>query len=298
MPIPILATKYNIQHKEQSMIKAEIVADSVNPEGVRITTMELTYPRFVHSEVMTHRMFSRNAASSRAIPAKTLRKMVWNSPAVPIHWGQNQGGMQAKAELQGFKLKAAKVVWNLGAKLACIVNKSMEMAKVHKQICNRVLEPFQDIKTIVTATEYDNFFWLRDHEDAQPEIWELAKAMKIARDASKPESVHWGQWHLPYANGTETMSLKDRIAVSISCCAQISYRKNDTSLEKAHRIADSLTSGSRTHASPFEHQAKAQKYVNKNGHKLNGLPTGFTHKDKDDVWSGNFKNWVQNRNLM
>lgn len=280
------------------MISSTVIADSINPEGVRITTLELTYPRFIHSELMTHRMLSRNAASSRAIPAKTIRKQVWKEPAVPVHWGQNQGGMQANSQLQGMKLFMAKRFWNLAAKAACILNKGMELAKVHKQICNRILEPFQYMKTIVTSTEWDNFFWLRDHEDAQPEIWALAIEMKASMDISKPTPVNWGQWHLPYANSTDAMSLKDRLAISVSCCAQVSYRKSDTSLEKAHRISDRLTSGSRVHASPFEHQAKAERYINKKGFRYSHLPNGYTHKNKQGFWSGNFRSWVQNRQVM
>ena len=279
------------------MFVVKVIADSINPLNDRITTFELTYPRMIHSELMTHRMFSRNAASSRAIPAKILRGLVWNSPAMPVHWGINKSGMSADGQLTGFKLLMAKKVWRATGKAACIAQKCLEKIGLHKQITNRMLEPWQYIRTVVTATEYDNWFWLRDHEDAQPEIAALASMMHESLQDSMPRTLEWGQWHLPYADDEEPMPLVDRVDVSVSCCAQVSYRRNDRSLEKAKRVVAMLTNGSRLHASPFEHQAKAVNYSKAKANA--GWPEGFTHLDtKGALWSGNFKGWVQKRQVM
>ncbi len=136
------------------------------------TTFELEYPRFIHSEFMTHRMFSRNAASSRAIPVAKTIEMVRSDPAMPVHWGKNQPGMQANEELQGNELAMVKGDWINSAEQASIVAERMSHYQAHKQIVNRILEPYVWMKVVVTATEWNNFWWLRDHKDAQPEIHE------------------------------------------------------------------------------------------------------------------------------
>ena len=180
------------------MINAKIIADSISPSGKRITTFELEYPRMVHSEFLTHRMLSRNAASSRAIPTSKMLSLVWNNPATPVHWGQNQSGMQANVELQGVRKWAVQQLWNISGKVACIFAWSLNKLKCHKQIVNRIVEPWSHIKVIVTATEWDNFFYLRNHPAAQPEIHELARQMWEIYKNNKPELLHIGEWHLPY----------------------------------------------------------------------------------------------------
>ena len=166
-------------------ISATIIADSASSvTGKRITTYELEYPRFVHAEFMTHRLFSRNAASSRAIPITKTIEQVRNTPAIPIHWGENQPGMQAKEELGGNALEQVQTTWNHASKVASMLAGVMDHHKAHKQIVNRLLEPFQFIKVVCTATEFENFFWLRSHEDAQPEIKELSDCMHKAREQS------------------------------------------------------------------------------------------------------------------
>jgi thymidylate synthase ThyX len=85
------------------MISAKIIADSISESeyGDRITTFELEYPRFIHGELMTHRLFSRNAASSRAIPINKMMDQVLTAPAMPVEWGLNKSGMQAEEMLKG-----------------------------------------------------------------------------------------------------------------------------------------------------------------------------------------------------
>lgn len=274
-------------------ITAKVIADSVSPEGVRITTLELEYPRFIHSEFMTHRVFSRNAASSRAIPVAKVIEQVRANPAMPIHWGKNQPGMQANEQLTGEALDRAKELWMMAANCAADIAAEMNDNGLHKQVANRILEPFQHIRVVMTSTEWDNFFMLRAHKDAQPEIHELAIQMREALDASVPNKFDHYEWHLPYVDtyrdssgilhygaGGE-MSVEDALMVSSSCCAQVSYRKLDDSLDKARDIYKRLIEGEPMHASPFEHQARPI---------LNWRDSHST--------TGNFNGWVQHRKLI
>lgn len=299
----------------ESQVSAKVIADSISPNGTRITTFELEYPRFIHSEFLTHRMFSRNSASSRAIPISKMMEQVKNDPAMPMHWGVNQAGMQAKESITGWKRNVAGMLWKSAAAAAVTSASTLEEFGLHKQIVNRLLEPFQRMKTVITSTEWNNYFHLRDHPDAQPEIEELAKAMKIAMDESTPQKLEIGEWHLPYvewntdADGQyflheDITSLEEALKVSASCCAQVSYRLLDESVEKAIKIYDQLVAGKPVHASPFEHQAKVmvQPCVdNTYGMDLDSyyIDIGTTHMDMSGVfWSGNFKGFIQHRQLI
>ena len=291
-------------------INAQIIADS-SFGGTRITTFELEYPRFIHAELMTHRQFSRNAASSRAIPIERMHQQVKTNMATPIHWGRNQAGMQAYEELQGNERKSAIMNWQVSCDMAVHNSRMLHLDNVHKQIANRVTEPFQMMKVVVTATEWNNWYWLRNHDDAQPEIHELASIMLQAHEYSQPTELVSGQWHLPYANSylnadkqfymdsnDKRLTLKEAQAISASCCAQVSYRKSDDSLEKAQMIFDKLINSEPVHASPVEHQATPML----NSTDIwGGLPweKGVTHCDRaGDLWSGNFKHWIQFRQLI
>ena len=292
------------------MISAKIIADSYNPtHEARITTFELVYPRFVHGELMTHRVFSRNAASSRAIPIDKVIELVETTPAMPVHWGANQAGMQAKAEVSD--IERAKQVWLAARDSAVVYAKALRDAGLHKQIVNRVLEPFQLIKTIVTATDFNNWFWLRDHEDAQPEIAELAAVMAIAYENSAPELLINNEWHVPYVRTQVTRSLgrayidendmyitaEEARMISASCCAQVSYRKNDSSLDKASMVFDRLINSVPVHASPVEHIATPIPYASEPMDYFD--IEGVTHINKDGVpFSGNLRGFVQFRQLI
>lgn len=262
-------------------ILVKVVKDSIY-KGTRLTTLQLRYHRYIHGEFMTHRMFSRNASSSRAIPVKTMLKQVWNDPAMPVHWGQNQPGMQARNALEGVKLKAAKFTWRFGAKLACCVAWGMNKIGVHKQLANRVLEPWQWIHVIVSFTESDNFFLLRDHPDAQPEIQVLASEMKYEMDLSTPEELKEGQWHLPYITYEELnkYNIGNCIKMSVARCARVSYLTHDgkkPDIVKDIDLHDMLVVAEPIHASPAEHQATPS------------ISTGFQK---------NFKNWTQYRTCV
>lgn len=279
------------------MIKAKIIADSISAHtDTRITTMELEYPRFIHCEFMTHRQFSRNASSSRAIPIDKMIEQVYTNTAIPIHWGLNQSGMQAKDEQANSTL--AINAW-LNARDSAIKHAlKLKELGLHKQIVNRVLEPFQMMKTLVTSTSFDNFFNLRCHKDAQPEIKALADTMYQVMQKSEPIQLKHGEWHTPYVEHTRSetgkiqyytetdgnyieLSLNDAIKVSCSCSAQVSYRKNDTSIKKAKDIYDKLINSNPVHASAFEHCATP---INLDNWKL--------------IQSGNFTNWLQYRQLI
>jgi thymidylate synthase ThyX len=285
------------------MIKATVIQDSIFAN--RITTFELEYPRFIHSELMTHRQFSRNAASSRAIPVAKMHDHILANMAHPIEWGVNRPGMQASEVLEE---TAAMAVWQCAGEEAVRWSKSLANQGLHKQIVNRVTEPFQVMKTVVTSTEWDNWYNLRNHADAQPEIRELAKAMLVAHKASKPTVIYPGEWHVPYVDrGTSATGMayiindtqvSKEIArkVSASCCAQVSYRNHDDSVEKAEMIFDKLITSQPAHLSPVEHQATPMsKWI----HRDDEWPLGVTHFDRyGDGWSANFKQWIQFRQTL
>jgi thymidylate synthase ThyX len=233
-------------------ITAKVIADSIADGCPRLTTMQLRYPRFIHAEFMTHRVFSRNASSSRAIPIERVIQDVMDDTAMPIHWGANQSGMQA-----GEELPSGEIGWLIARDDAVRNAQRLADQGYHKQIVNRILEPFQHINVLVTATEWDNFFALRDHADAQPEIQELARAMRDVMVGSEPERLMAGQWHTPYVDTVERIDndILDAMRISAARCASVSYKTVDgktMSVERALSIYDSLT-GDPLHASPFEH---------------------------------------------
>ncbi len=279
---------------------ARVVADSIAPSGARLTTMELCYQRFIHSEFMTHRMFSRNAASSRAIPIQKMLEQVQAEPAMPVHWGKNQPGMQASEEILHTGIAVNR--WEAAASDAVYhANILFRDAEVHKQVTNRLLEPFQWIKVIVTATEWDNFFTLRLHEDAQPEIRLLAQHMEAAMEWSDPVHLKYHEWHLPYVplwEEQENMTPEVARKCSAARCARVSYLNHDNStpdINKDIALADKLLEAG--HMSPFEHQGKPMG--------ANTMPfytrweDGVTHLDRDgQLWSGNLRGFVQWRQML
>jgi len=241
-------------------ISVKMVADSISPNGRRISTMQLTYPRFIHSEFMTHRMFSRNASSSRAIPVSKMLSNVWNDPATPVHWGTNMPGMQAKEELRPFRRLAARVLWKVAGRTMCAVAWCMSKIGLHKQVANRLLEPWQHIHVVVTATEWGNFFALRCHPDAQPEFQELALLMHRVWSMSVPRKLKYGDWHLPYVTFAERAqhSISEAIRVSAARCCRVSYMNHDgkkTTLDQDLGLYSKLVTADPPHMSPVEHQA-------------------------------------------
>lgn len=230
-----------------------------------MTTFQLRYPRFIHSEFMTHRVFSRNAMSSRAVPVKKMLEQVRNEPAMPNYWGKNQKGMSAAEELSPEEIVTAKKLWLNAANDAVIWAEAMMELGMHKQDANRILEPFQFITVIVTATEYENFFRLRNHADAHPMIQELAVVMLAEYIESKPDPVGLKTYHLPYITDLEWTALamkqvtvEDLTKFSAARCARVSYLthegKNPTR-EEDLQLFDRLSKAQPPHLSPLEHQA-------------------------------------------
>lgn len=289
-------------------ITAKIIADSISPEGIRMTTMEIEYPRFILAELNTHRMLSKNSASSRAIPVKAMHEHINQSPAEPVFWGKNQPGMQAKQELTGTDYTDAKFIWDRARQDALHWAWALaDRIGLHKQIANRVTEPWMTMKTVISGTEWRNFFWLRAHADAQPEIHELAMKMWDAYNASTPQRLKPGEWHLPYVKShrlssgeliyldtaDDPITTEQARIISASCCAQVSYRKNDDSFEKAEKIFRQLIESQPCHASPVEHQATPMYRPD------SFADLGTTHLDRSNqAWSGNLRGWVQYRKLI
>lgn len=305
------------------MFEVKLIAHSICAYTQKeILTWELSYQRFIHAEVMTHKMLSKNAASSRAIPVASVIDMVKNNPAMPIHWGVNQPGMQADEVFDEDEVEIVKGLWLTAAKNSAAVAELMTDMKVHKQVANRIMEPFQWMKTVMTGTEWANFFWLRNHPDAQPEFRELAQVMWNIYQSSVPVMLLPGDWHLPYfgemgawfaSNHNGGYSLEDAIAISMSCCAQVSYRKTDDTLEKAKRVVDRLNLGvdntKPVHASPSEHQATPMEQGEVDPYDLskgkNLMPFADTWQDGITAWhkelgfmSGNLAGYIQYRQLI
>ena len=241
------------------MINAQIIADSANKcaGGKRITTFVLTYPRFIHSELLTHRLFSRNAASSRAIKFDKFIEDVKTNPAIPIHWGKNQAGMQADLEIDLLKEEALKI-WHEARDSAVHFASELHNLGLHKQVVNRLLEPFFNITTLVTATEFDNFFKLRAHPAAQPEIRDLAYKMLEAYNTSVPVEKEIGEWHIPFSDKyIDGLTIEQKLKICTARAARLSYKTFDGEInfEKDYSLHDRLLSEG--HYSPFEHAAQA-----------------------------------------
>jgi thymidylate synthase ThyX len=222
---------------------ARVLTDSVSPAGVRLITLEVRFPRFILSEFNTHRVFSRNSASSRAVPTKKMIERVLENPAMPVEWGVNKPGMSASDTIALDQEEEAKAEW-------------LRRFNIHKQVVNRVLEPFMWHTVIVTATEWSNFFELRLAENAQPEIRVAAQHMRRAMDESQPAPVAMSGWHLPLIQDDErALPIETQKMVSAARCARVSYLTHDgkRDIEKDIELFDRLRSD--RHMSPFEHVA-------------------------------------------
>ncbi|MBV8371628.1 MAG: FAD-dependent thymidylate synthase [Candidatus Eremiobacteraeota bacterium] len=235
---------------------ARVLLDSISPAGVRLTTLEVTFPRFVLAEFNTHRVLSKNSASSRAIPTSKLLERIANDPVLPLEWGRNQAGMTAADVLTPEEEKEATRVW-LSARDAALTHARALLAlNVHKQELNRILEPFLWHTVIVTGTEWDNFFSLRTASTAQPEIRAAALRMRDAMTASRPGTIAYGAWHLPLLHDDErALDVDSRKKIAAARCARVSYLTHDGNRE----IAKDLDLHDRLkhdrHLSPFEHVA-------------------------------------------
>lgn len=317
-------------------ITAKILADSISEAGVRLTTFQLRYPRFIHAEELTHRLLesqpevlifeaipdglmydadlSRNASSSRAIPVHRMIEDLRNDPAMPIYWGSNKPGMQAGAQLEGEALQRAKDEWIRAMNLMIESAETQMEIGLHKQIANRILEPWAHINVVVTATQWNNFFMLRCHTDAQPEIKLLADTMKHLMDEAAPDLIKVGGWHLPYIDQShgsfDRIQAEDYIKmngvlrvvpgedtvlellkkVSVARCARVSYLTHDgkqTSVAEDLALYEKLVVNQPLHASPAEHQATPDVRMEGNF----GLWTS-------EHLHGNLEGWIQLRKTL
>lgn len=291
-------------------IQAKIIADSISPNNIRLITMQLRYPKFIHSEFMTHRVLSRNASSSRAIPTTRLIQDVIDDPAMPVFWGKNRPGMQASEELLPGDARDAKQQWLLACDDAISRARKLYDLGAHKQIVNRVIEPYTHINVVVTSTNWANFYALRRHKDAQPEMKALADAMWEAQQASEPKELFPGEWHLPYVEQNELTAFgpvqtrlrgesglgiwkheelsEIAIRLSVARCARVSYLTHEgkpPNIEEDLKLYDRLMGSEPLHASPAEHQATPDT------------------KCLTGVWEnlyehGNFTGWRQFRKML
>ena len=257
--------------------EVQILADSISPEGKRLTTFQLKFWRAILPEVTRHRVFSFCVRSSRANPTINLINQVRNTPYGPSHWGMNQKGMVADNELTGKALEVAQYTWKTAAKIMADCAESLKDSEVHKQVVNRLLEPFTYSDMVLAGTEFDNFFDLREAPDAQPEIRELALAMHKALDASTPVELKEGEWHLPYISAEDKDKANTDVLCKVSCarCARVSYKAFDgtSSIDKDLALFNRLKDSK--HWSPMEfvatpscsHNYKESNYIGWNQYR-------------------------------
>lgn len=302
-------------------VKVEFIQGSIcNDTDTAITTLVCEYPRAVHAQLLTHRVFSKNSSSTRAVPLNAAIQQITDNPAKYI-WTQNQSGMQGKVITDPSKLERIEQAYDAAKRSAIAYAKALGDKEsdgglnVHKQNAGRLLEPYQNIRICLTSTEWDNWDWLRDDPDAQGEIAKLARAIKEAREGNSSKYLYLNKndWHVPFVHRaynyrkavmeyfhpetSRQLTIEQAINLSMSICAQTSYRKEDRSDEKTKTVIDRLFTGNKVHASPSEHQATP--ILHPKGANPDYWPEGVTHMDRNtDYWSGNFKHWIQLRQLL
>lgn len=235
-------------------ISAKVIADSISPAGSRLITMECTFHRFILPEVNTYRMWSRNAASSRAIPLKRRIQEVRENPAIPVHWGVNKRGMVAEEELAPDLASHANGTWMEAAMAASDYAEILLGLNLHKQTASRILEPFLWHTSVISSTDFSNCFEQRIHPDAQPEFHALAIEMKKAIDNSSPIKINYGEWHLPYLSDEDkNLSIDDQKKVCVARVARSSYLNQDKiDVDADMLLYERLISADPPHLSPFE----------------------------------------------
>ena len=257
-------------------IYAKVIRDSIAPSGYRLLTIEAQSPRFILAEINTHRRFSRNSASSRAVPIELEIQRLLDNPFIPSPFTKNQKGMAGNTPLDEADQAKARAYWLAARDKIVTTIKMLSDVKVHKQHANRLGEPFQWHKCIISSTNWDNFMWQRVNPQAQPEFHELAEAIKEAIKNSIPDELPAGAWHLPYISNEERLryDLQILLRVSVARCARISYRKHDSERDIMEDVEMYDRLASAPHPSPFEHVAQAVHY---------------------ELRSGNFVGWHQHR---
>jgi len=295
------------------MYAARVLAHSVSPTGYELVSLAVTFPRIILAEANTHRVLSRNSASSRAIPVERRIAQVRMSPFVPEAFGKNKRGMQADEVLGDDEDAVARTVWAQAAKDAAIHADALAALGVHKQHANRLIETFAWHTVIFTATEWANWDALRVSKNAQPEMYKIAGMMREVRLASAPVYLGYEMWHLPLVRGpmgerdlfVEEKSLRSRgidpVKVCIGRCAAVSYERHtvDSTPEKDAARYDGLRSNG--HMSPFEHACRPMDPTELD---LFAQPecvwdgSRFLRTGKIRHFLGNVEGWVQQRKLI
>lgn len=282
-------------------ITAVSIASSISNAGVRLDTLQVRFPKFILAEFNTHRVFSRNASSSRAIPVERMIEDILADTVIPKHWGKNKPGMQADEENEesvyyefedSFAFLSREAAWLQARDNAIVLARAFHQAGYHKQIVNRLIETFSYVNVLVTSTEWANFFELRRHKDAQPEMKILADTMYEAIINSEPKELKSGEWHLPYINEDDGhIDLETLVKMSIARCARVSYLTTDgrkSTTEKDLQLYDRLLSSNPIHASPSEHQASPDSTIRINS----------TCEWRQRHLHGNLRGWIQARKLI
>lgn len=289
-----------------TIITAKLVADSIaHDTGVRLRSFECVYPAFFHQDVMTHRRFARSALSTRAIPVKEMRRRIREEMAEPTYWGKNQPGMQADTELQGIPKMIAEWAWRRAGMSALFWSGIMNYVGSAKQNANMPLWPYMHFKTLITSTDFGNFYALRDHSAARPELQLLAKRMREAQEDSIPVVLHKGDWHLPYIRVEERniWSPEQCRLVSTSRSARLSYDKHDgkvATLAEETALFKRLVGSQPLHASPAEHQGTPDTkttMVHRFGRDGNLIGDPYLDWDNPEL-HGNFIGFIQHRKLL
>jgi hypothetical protein len=290
--------------------------DSVAPDGIRLTSFVITFPRVVLAETVTHRLnydtwgefdvswcerttdrsISKNSASSRAIPFEKMVEKVQADPYMPF-WTLNQKGMQGQAAEDQVTIYRANKVWLSFRNSAIHHARELADLGIHKQDANRCLEPWAWITQIVTSSAWDNFFALRCHSAAHPAFRHVARMMFLTRRNSVPEKLREGQWHLPFVPFQEQQSfhwcptgrgveMPDIIKFSAARCGWVSYENHDrdSTPEAMLRTFSRFVPGDGpAHGSPCEHQA---------------TPLPLHLKDGSGSYLSNLRGWLQARKLL
>lgn len=342
-------------------VKAAVLLHSISPAGIPLITYELEYPRIILSELNTHGMLVKNSASSRAIP---FAKMSEQLTGCPVRFGEANRGMQDKGEDFGAEVFVHRYMvesfrhwlvnnvpteqhhtrwdeeaygywtnaenwWKFSGWLATGCSEMFYKAGYHKQVYNRLTEPFQMMKTVLSGTELENFFWLRNHGAADPTLHELARCMFEAREQSTPQLLKAGQWHTPYAQWIQADShppmwkdgygtyvpttWEDLVKISSARCAAVSFRNEDYGLERCREVFERLVGDDRKHASAMSHQATPMRHEYVDHDHLGteydesvnvvDVPStwekGISHMDRNgQLWSAQFRGWVMHRKLI
>lgn len=287
------------------MFKAEIIAASRNTHGQRLTTFLITFPRYILAEVNTHRMLSRNTASSRAIPFKKMLKMVEQNMFIPLKFQKDHSGMQGTEYFEGADADFMAMDWKTRGLKACMSAEELHDRGLTKQLCNRIIEPFAWCTQLISGTEWENFFALRASPHAEIHMAHLAELMLEAYNNAKVYQLQPGDWHIPFGDVldfTTGISIRDGLKICTARCAQTSYTllgddEKPMDYPKLIALHDRLISAK--HMSPTEHCARAMDDYEYETYKRQTPADGdLTDPIVEYGWCKNYRGFIQYRQLI